>query len=369
MTRIAVVIHSLGQGGTDRVAVHLANGLAETYATTLVAVAPGGSASAAFESQLSPRLELAVLQPVQRHRTLDYLTSVPAWIRWLRRERPDVVLATGNNISWFTAAGFLLRRNREARLFVKTTNPIVRPHDSGLHAAIRKAGYGLTFRAASGVLALSEAERRRLAALFPGSADKFRAVENPYVTDAMLSAGREPRGAERGGAKSVLAIGRLHHQKNFQLLLRAWARLGRQDAHLTILGEGPDEAKLKALSQELGIEGRVTFAGYAADVVPWLRKADLFVLSSRYEGLPAVIFEAMAFDCPIVSTDCFEAARELVGSAEGCTVVPPDDPAALAAAIGSALERPERPHLRPIAERYSLAAAIESHRAAMGLAG
>jgi glycosyltransferase involved in cell wall biosynthesis len=77
----------------------------------------------------------------------------------------------------------------------------------------------------------------------------------------------------------------------------------------------------------------------------------------------------MAFDCPIVSTDCFEAARELVGGAEGCTVVPPDDPAALAAAIGSALEQPGRPHLRPIAERYSLAAATESHRAAMGLKG
>src|SRR6185369_13580786 len=101
----------------------------------------------------------------------------------------------------------------------------------------------------------------------------------------------------------------------------------------------------------------------------WLARADAFVLSSVFEGLPAVVLEAMAFNCPVVSTDCFAAARELVGNAEQCHVVPSGDTEMLAARIDEVLAGRSRPTgLRRIAERYSVAAGVESHRAALGLA-
>jgi glycosyltransferase involved in cell wall biosynthesis len=109
--------------------------------------------------------------------------------------------------------------------------------------------------------------------------------------------------------------------------------------------------------------------GYSADVARWLAKADAFVLSSDFEGLPAVVLEAMAFNCPVISTDCFPAARELVGNAEQCHVVPRGDIGMLAARIDEVLAGRSRPtRLRQIAERYSVAAGVESHRAALGLA-
>jgi glycosyltransferase involved in cell wall biosynthesis len=138
---------------------------------------------------------------------------------------------------------------------------------------------------------------------------------------------------------------------------------------LCIVGEGPDRASLEALVSELGLGNRVEMPGYTTDVGSWLARADAFVLSSVFEGLPAVVLEAMAFNCPVVSTDCFAAARELVGNAEQCHVVPSGDAEMLAARIDEVLAGRSRPTgLRQIAERYSIAAGVESHRTAIGLA-
>jgi glycosyltransferase involved in cell wall biosynthesis len=166
----------------------------------------------------------------------------------------------------------------------------------------------------------------------------------------------------------AIAVGRLDRQKRFDLLLRAWARVRFPGAQLRIIGEGPERAALEALIRELGLENRVEMPGYSTDVSSWFAKADVFALSSDFEGLPQVVLQAMAFNCPVVSTDCFSAARELVGNAEGCHVVPRGDFAMLAARIDEALARRSRPTtLRQIAERYSLSAGVESHCAALGL--
>jgi glycosyltransferase involved in cell wall biosynthesis len=216
-------------------------------------------------------------------------------------------------------------------------------------------------------LALSDADRRVLQRQFPKLADRFVAVANPYVTREMLTRAHAGDLA-RTGPPLVVAVGRLHHQKRFDRLLRAWERVSCPGARLCIVGDGPDRTALEALVTELGLANRVEMPGYSADVSSWLAKADVFVLSSDYEGLPAVVLEAMAFNCPVVSTDCFAAARELVGNADECHVVPTGDIGMLAARIDQVLARRARPtRLRQVAERYSVAAAVESHCSALGL--
>jgi glycosyltransferase involved in cell wall biosynthesis len=105
--------------------------------------------------------------------------------------------------------------------------------------------------------------------------------------------------------------------------------------------------------------------GYVDDVAAALHAADLFVLSSDYEGLPAVVLEAMAANCPVLGTDCFPAARALLGSTDGCGIIGRTDPEGLSALIETFLTRSRPTHLRAIAERYSIANGIASHAEAV----
>jgi glycosyltransferase involved in cell wall biosynthesis len=368
LPRVVLTQFSFGHGGTGRVALHLANGLSQQAEVHLIVTTRGGVGQRALESIDVHKVNVHyLLQRWPVSRILGQIIAVPALVRKFRALHPDVVVAAGLNSALATATAFHLAFGRRKGLYIKVTNPVIRPYDGSLAVAIRKFDYSRVFSLASGVLALSDAECRVLQTLFPTLADRFSTVANPYVTPEMLAA--NPAHPARTGPPLVIAVGRLHHQKRFDQLLHAWKRVSCPGAKLCIIGEGPDRAALEALVTELGIGNRVDLPGYSPDVSSWLAKADAFVLSSDFEGLPAVVLEAMAFNCPIVSTDCFPAARELVGNAEQCHVVPRGDIGMLAASIDEVLAGRRRPTtLREIAERYSVAAGVESHRMALGLA-
>jgi glycosyltransferase involved in cell wall biosynthesis len=134
---------------------------------------------------------------------------------------------------------------------------------------------------------------------------------------------------------------------------------------LTILGEGEERQALEALVKRLGLEQRVRLPGFVADPGPYFRAADLFVLSSVYEGLPAVVLEAMAADCPVISTDCFASARGLLAEAPGCEVLDSPDAEEMAAAMSERLRGPRASGLRERAAVYSVDRAVQEHLAAM----
>jgi glycosyltransferase involved in cell wall biosynthesis len=187
----------------------------------------------------------------------------------------------------------------------------------------------------------------------------FRAVPNPYISDEMMVDGPP---SDRRGSAHVLTAGRMVAQKRFDLLLQSFARTTHRDARLTILGDGPLRSSLEALARSLGIAERIAMPGYSTDVSSHLRQSDLFVLSSDYEGLPAVVLEALASNVPVVTTDSFLAARELLGAAPSCEVVPIRDPEALARAIDRSLAAKRgTDELRKLAEPYCIDAAIVAH--------
>ncbi|PKP96911.1 MAG: glycosyltransferase, partial [Alphaproteobacteria bacterium HGW-Alphaproteobacteria-13] len=171
-----------------------------------------------------------------------------------------------------------------------------------------------------------------------------------------------PRGE---GPVILLGAGRLAAQKRFDRLLRAFAAAGPSAARLRIAGDGPDRAALAALAAELGVADRVDMIGYTTDMPAQMAAADLFVLSSDYEGLPAVVIEALASDLPVMSTDCFANARELLTGLPGCAAVERSTEA-LAEALDAWLAAPPAPaELRRFALPYSTANAVASHLAAM----
>nr|WP_284047717.1 glycosyltransferase [Halomonas gemina] len=129
----------------------------------------------------------------------------------------------------------------------------------------------------------------------------------------------------------ALAVGRLTRQKGFDVLMRAWHYLGeaRNGWVLRIVGGGEEEAALKALAAELGIEDSVVFVGQVRDMAREYAAADLYVMSSRWEGLPMTLLEAQHFGLPSVSADCPTGPREVLAGGSG-RLVKQEDPQALA---------------------------------------
>jgi glycosyltransferase involved in cell wall biosynthesis len=170
--------------------------------------------------------------------------------------------------------------------------------------------------------------------------ERVRAIWNPIprfpVSDPAL---RRPEAQPA----ILLAVGRLTRQKGFDLLLHAWHRLGeaRNGWSLRIVGGGKEESALKALARELSIDNSVVFVGQARDVASEYRAATLYVMSSRWEGLPMTLLEAQHFGLPSVSTDCPTGPREVLSGGSGL-LVKPEDPRALADGLAALMVDHER---------------------------
>lgn len=140
-----------------------------------------------------------------------------------------------------------------------------------------------------------------------------------------------------------VGIGRLVPQKNFQLLIRAFARLSnRQRARLIIIGDGPLRSELQGLACRLGIAGDVHLIGYRANPAPYFEQAAAVVLASRFEGFGNVLVEAMSRGTPVISTDCPFGPSEILADGRYGLLVPTDDPAAMADAMAITLTRPRQ---------------------------
>lgn len=142
----------------------------------------------------------------------------------------------------------------------------------------------------------------------------------------------------------VVSMGRLTELKGFDILLKAHAAVLKSGLrhHLLILGEGPLQKSLNDLALELGVAETVFMPGFVANPIPWLKRSQLFVLSSRLEGLPTVLLEAMAAGVPVIATDCPSGPAEILAGGEYGVLVPREDPQALAGAMISLLSDQEK---------------------------
>lgn len=241
----------------------------------------------------------------------DWLTG-PRLRRMLRRFEPRVVVAWMNRAARFAPRGdwalvgrlggyYDLRYYRRCDHLVGNTRGIVR----------WACGQGW--------------EARRVHYL-PNFVDDLAGVE-PLPRSAL---GVPP------GARLLVGLGRLHRNKAFDVLIRTLPRL--PGVHAVIAGDGPERAALQDLAHREGVVERVHLPGWRADVGPLLAAADLFVCPSRHEPLGNVVIEAWSAGRPVVAAAA-DGPRELVGAADG-VLVPIDDPAALAGALGRLLEDP-----------------------------
>ena len=357
--KIVLTMHTFGLGGTDRVSAYLARGFADHgFDTEVLVFGRGGPAEDILRPLLGNDVRVAFLGRASARRTADLARYFPAFVRRLKATKPDCIVSTANNMNWITALARGAAGLKSCGLALKTTNPIVRGAEKGFAKSFRRLGYKRAFAAADAVWTLSDAETRQLRVAFPKAAQRIRTVFNPYVTQSMLATtGERPL----SGKKQVIAIGRLTRQKRLDLLVRAFAEIEPSLAELTIVGEGEERSALENLVRELSIDRRVKLKGFVGDVTGFLKGADLLVLPSIHEGLPAVVLEAMAANCPVVATDCFPSARELLTNADGCAILDAPEPASLARMITDCLAQPRPLALRNRAAAYSIEAGVASH--------
>jgi glycosyltransferase involved in cell wall biosynthesis len=188
-------------------------------------------------------------------------------------------------------------------------------------------------------VAVSSGAASDLSKLSGISLDRFTVIHNPVELPSVIQSSPEAEALWGSGRPRILTVGKLKEEKNQELLIRAFARLGEPAARLVIAGDGPLLDRLQSAAKELGVADRVVFPGYVSDPWPLYAAADLFVLPSREESFGNVLVEALHAGLPIVSTRTTGAAEVLDGGRLG-RLVERDDPDALAAAIERALALP-----------------------------
>ena len=321
-SKILFYTHALTGGGAERVWALLASGFAARGHEVIFAVDFESDENAGY---LDPSVRLAVLGG-------NHFQSTARLTRLIGREKPDFTLS---------AIGVSNVKHAVASLLCGTRKRAVQSYHGYYESEpqlLSRLGYLLTplltrFFARS--IAVSDGLHDYLLTHWHASARRTVRIYNP------VRAGK-PEAAPTAGELAArpplaLAVGRLVPYKNFLGLVRAFARVGRPEAQLVILGEGPEHAAIEAEIARLGLAGRARLGGYVAQPWPHYAKARCLALSSDSESFGLVIVEALAHGLPVVSTDS-HGPREILDHGRYGTLVPHRDEAALAQALEAALD-------------------------------
>jgi glycosyltransferase involved in cell wall biosynthesis len=198
------------------------------------------------------------------------------------------------------------------------------------------------FRQANLVIAASNGIAEDLEERFGVPRDRLAVVPKPIDVERVREAAREEPAdwpSMPPGAPVILGVGRLVRAKGFDTLVRALSRLGaHMNAHVILVGDGPEAARLEALARSLGVNDRLHRVGHSPNPWAYMSRADVLAVPSRTEGLPDVVNEAHAIGLPIVAAACSAGMGEALEAGAAGVLVPPDDPATLADAITRTLE-------------------------------
>lgn len=356
--QIVIILPDLGGGGAERLHVNLANDwVAKKLKVEFVLLRGKGD----LITLLAPEIEVKTLN-VDRIRD-----SVFPIVEYLRQSRPDVVIAAMWPLTSAVVLSWLLS-GRVGKLFLSEHENLSLSY---IGQNRTKPGYlknliRFTYPLASGIIAVSRGVKEDLCLLGKLMANKVRVIHNPAATgvsDFREGFGEHTRLWGAGYDWHVLAVGRLSIQKDHFTLIKAISLLPKDlNVKLSILGEGPLRAEITALISKLGLQDRVSLPGYTKDIYNWFRGADLFVLSSRWEGFGNVIVEALECGVPVVSTNCPSGPDEILEYGRYGKLVPVQDPVALAKAIVQSLnETHNRESLMRRAQDFSVRKVSEEY--------
>jgi glycosyltransferase involved in cell wall biosynthesis len=331
---IALVTSSMEGGGAQRAVAKLAAGLVQQgHSVDLVLAHARGP----YLAELPPAVRVVDLE-VSR-----MATAVVPLARYLRRERPDVVFSVLDYVNVVSVAARMLSRI-EVRLVVSERNTL---STAVANAARRRTRLmpllvRWAYPRADAVVAVSQGVAEDLVNGFGIDRSRVHVLNNPVVTPETQRMRQEP--ARHPWLRDptvpvVLAVGRLVPQKDFATLLDAFALVRKErEARLVVLGEGPLRPELESAVRRLGLRDDVDLAGFDANPYAAMAAASAFVLSSRWEGSPGVLIEALSCGTPVVATDCPSGPRQILDDGRFGRLVPVGDASSMAAGLVDALD-------------------------------
>jgi glycosyltransferase involved in cell wall biosynthesis len=355
-TRIALFVPSLGGGGAERAMVTLANSLAERrFTVDFVLWTENGP----FRNLLTTKVNVVALG------TYNPVRLVFRFARFLRTYKPEVVISTlfvGNIIAALAKAASCSRTHlilneqvaigtylqNEARFWRRLcVPPLMR----------------LTYLLAQDIVAVSRGAAQSLApVLGKATSKRITVIYNPIDLariDAMAAADDK---IGSWNVPMIINVGRLIEQKDQRTLIQAFAKVrSNRPCRLVILGEGEKRAALTALAQKLGVGSDVLMPGFIANPYSWMRKSAVFVLSSKFEGLPTVLIEAMQCGISVISADCPSGPAEILEDGRWGRLFQPGDVGALASAIEDALNGKLVADVRQRAADFSVETAVSRY--------
>ena len=384
---IAFFLGSLTGGGAERIVLDLARALADKgqrvdlvisqlrgeliseIPSSVRTVALGSTGRVRFLRTLFrlPPDTWLTLVPLMVRKPLKKIRSLPYLEYYLRTECPDILMASTNVPNLLAVWASQLAQGNTA---------IVLKQDNGFAQAVRNTTDSLRLKvpdlarrwygSAPAIVAVSEGVAQELSQISSVPGQRVHVIYNPIDLNRISSLAEDELDHpwfQPGQPPVLLAAGRLHEQKDYPTLLRAFKLIrAKRPVRLAILGEGRERGRLEKLIRELAIDDDAGLLGFQLNPLAYMAKSAVFVLSSAWEGLPTVLIEALACGCRVVSTDCKHGPAEILDHGRYGRLVPVENPEALADAIGAALEQAPEPEkakkrasafgIKEISEKY-----------------
>lgn len=342
MSKIAVLLHDCSLGGTERVALELAHEWRKAGRKVVLLL---GHDRGAFAGMVDPDIEI-VTAPGPMRRGRGQVARLGRWAAEELADRPDVTALFIPGNYHFPAIRAIRARNPNLHIIAKISNILDRPD----RPAWRRGGFAMITRrrlAGVDVITVLGESLRADAETILGRDVRIVVAFDPCRAAAVPAPSHPP-------GTALIAVGRLVGQKNIALLVDAMAQPSLAARHLLIVGDGPQRGVLELRARTLGIADRIEFVGIRHDVSAMMEASALLLLSSLYEGYPAVAIEALAAGIGVVTTDCTPAMDEILPSPSLGCIVRSLNPADFALAVAAQLDGDafDRDAAAPVVSRH-----------------
>lgn len=327
--RIVFIIHKLDIGGAERIIVSLLNNISrEKFDIHLIVFQAKGAFMADVKSDVT----------IHDLKSSSAKAGLFALVKKLYRLSPDRVfsgIGYVNSLLSFFIPFLNLITSKKIVWIARETNVVSIINKKEKFTAMIDWLYRNTYKNFDLIVCQSSYMRDDLLNNYHMPTEKMVIINNPVDIEKIERLSREPLSYTFNKEKiNLLAVGALRTQKRFDLLLETVSQLDEQ-YHLTIVGGGVEEERLKALSKALNLESKVSFEGHQTNPYTYMRHADFMVLSSEYEGFPNVLLEANSLGLPIVAFACPGGTAEIIEKGLNGYLVPCQDIEALTKTIQS----------------------------------
>lgn len=315
MKKIAFFMHNFNGGGAERVTITLAEQLANKgYAISIIVKNNIGKLKATVPNTI----DVIDLNLISKSKIINNINNIYELSKIINSEQFDLVISVTSPMNLVAAISNAIVR-KKTRLYCTVHNAI--SQEKKKFNWIRHKMLKVLDKYVEKTIVVSEDSRLDYIKTIGINENKTITIYNPVISKEIFTKMKEDIShkwlRDNRQFKTIVSAGRLTKQKNYDLLLRSIAIVRESiDIKVIILGEGELKQELQQLSHNLGIEDIVDFVGFVNNSYAYFEKADLYVLSSLWEGLPTVLIEALACGCRIVSTNCKTGPSEILNNGE-----------------------------------------------------